>query len=408
MWRLLRVLCAAVPVAAVAAATLFLFLDGSKHASFGNFSFARLWQGKVVLVAVFVPLLWTYAVRWGRDGSKRDLAMLAAANVAAAGLSSTGLFVAPLATALVSASIALRVRSVPRLAAAAAAAAYPAALAVLNRAADARLEATPSNAAGVAPWSRWAFVFGRPALALTAVALTLAWATARDRTARTLLTVAPLVLVVALHGPRLLDPLRTLTPGAASILWRTVWVVPVPVFVGMVVALPLARRARDGVGAATTGLMAAAVAIFAMTTTPVMSADNRAIIGRPHWKTGGETQVAQRLVGEVPSGSVVAGPFAVDRVVPLISSDVRAVDPRPGWYAKGIDPRPRRLVQRVLTAGLEDVDPAAFTAAMDSLGVDAVALPERLGSDAVTRLLTDVGFVLLGVERQYLLFERAG
>lgn len=397
VWRLARKLACRAPLVATAAAAAFLLLDGSTHAGFGNLSFGRAWQGKVVLTAVAVPLIWTYAVGWARDGSRRDLVLLAATNVAAAGLSSTGLFVAPIATAVVTiATIAADRGNAHRLIAAASATAYPAGIAIFNRTADTGLDNTTGTSIGVSPWARWAFVVGRPAIAITTAGLALAWIATRDRTARAVLTIAPMLVALTLYGPRLADPLRLLAPGAASILWRAVWVLPVPALVGIAASAPHA------------GTIAAA-ALFAATTTPVMTATNGASVGWPRWDTGGNLAVAQRLVDEAPPRSLVAGPFEVDRVVPLITSDVRAVDPRPGWYADGIDPAPRQLVQHALAEGIDDGDEAAaFAGAIERLDVDAVALPWPVhtpGQRTVHRVLTDHGFVARGIEGQYLILR---
>ncbi|MDQ3756381.1 MAG: DUF6077 domain-containing protein [Actinomycetota bacterium] len=410
LWRLLRTLRCRKPIVAVTAATFFLFLDGSKHGSFGNFSFARMWQGKVVFVALVVPLLWVYAVRWGRDGSVRHLLLLATANIAAAGMSSTGLFVAPLATFIVTIGLWSTIRHAGRVVAAGVASTYPAVLALLNRLTDDTLqEGTASEAVqGLSPWGRWNFVFGRPTLALSATALTFGWLAARDRTIRRLLAVAPLLALVLMYGPRWLDPLRTITPGTASILWRSVWVLPVPAFVGLAATIPWTVAGRSRAAAAlATGVLAVAGGIFVTTTTPVMSGRNHASLGWPEWKTGGDARVAERLIRTVREGSVVAAPFEVERVVPLLSSDVRAVDPRPGWYTTGVDPRPRQLVQRTVTTGLGEGEAVMFAQALDALHVEAVALPSNLRHNPVHSLLLNRGFVLRGLEGHYLILQRS-
>jgi hypothetical protein len=74
---------------------LFLLLDSLGPASFGNAAFGRMWQGKVIVWILFVPLLLSLTYRFLRRGNRTDLAWLILAPVAGAGLSNTALYYAP-------------------------------------------------------------------------------------------------------------------------------------------------------------------------------------------------------------------------------------------------------------------------------------------------------------------------
>lgn len=100
MWRLLMCLGVRAPAVATGAAALFLVLDGGSHAGLGNFSFVRSWQGKSVLLLIVLPVLMCAGLRWGRHGRGVDLWVMLVSSVAAIGLSSSSLFLVPIAAGI--------------------------------------------------------------------------------------------------------------------------------------------------------------------------------------------------------------------------------------------------------------------------------------------------------------------
>lgn len=76
-------------------AFFFLLSDGNLHRSFGNVTFVRLWQGKVILWTLCIPLLLLLAVRYLEHPTRSRLFAVFLATIAASGLSATGLFLAP-------------------------------------------------------------------------------------------------------------------------------------------------------------------------------------------------------------------------------------------------------------------------------------------------------------------------
>ncbi len=76
-------------------AILFLFLDGGNHRSFGNTSIIRMWQGKVIMWTLIVPLsmLGTYLFLKKPDIPRFIFVLLC--SVTGLGLTATGLFLIP-------------------------------------------------------------------------------------------------------------------------------------------------------------------------------------------------------------------------------------------------------------------------------------------------------------------------
>ena len=82
-------------LAATGIAVIFLIIDGNLHRSFGNMTLVRLWQGKVILWTLCLPLIFLLSYRYLRKPSRSRWGEVFLALVAAQGLSATGLFLAP-------------------------------------------------------------------------------------------------------------------------------------------------------------------------------------------------------------------------------------------------------------------------------------------------------------------------
>jgi hypothetical protein len=74
----------------------FLAVDGVSNNGFGNYAFTRIWHGKVLLLAVALPLFTAFALDWLARPSRASWLRLFLAAVAANGLSSSALFLLPL------------------------------------------------------------------------------------------------------------------------------------------------------------------------------------------------------------------------------------------------------------------------------------------------------------------------
>jgi hypothetical protein len=125
LWRLLRAWRVRSVAVALSVALVFLIQTGDvSYAAPGNLFVTRLWQGKVILLCLLVPLLLVHALRYLERPSGPRLIRLAVAGIAAVGLSTTAIFLTPAVALAGMAPLALRS---PRKAVAgfAAMAAYP-------------------------------------------------------------------------------------------------------------------------------------------------------------------------------------------------------------------------------------------------------------------------------------------
>lgn len=436
-WRLARTLRAGWPALATAGAMAFLFLDGAENASFGNFSFARAWQGKVIAVFLLLPLVWHYALSWSRDGDRRGLVMLVAALVAAVGLSSTALAVIPGAAAVVLVAGAAVTRRWRRLAWATTAFVYPLVLWLVARqaerqapvvgspaatagesvasggpaaAAAASSAVPPPGSAAPAPFefsgdlpgldahTLWYYVFGHAAVnllvALTAMALT--WVVLRDRASRLAVALGSTAVFGAFYAPGAAIRIDEAT-DFGSVLWRAVWIVPLPLMIGLLLAAPAALRATRDRLAAAAASVGVLVALFA-TGTPVIDGPRVADFGSVTWDVEPVARAAAANIDALSSpGAIAATPEKIGQAISSTTVDVRPVNPR-GFEMYGSHAVPefrsdnRRLLSAAVERGLEPTKVEAFRTALSTLRVTVVCVAPAASGAIIDRALEAAGF----------------
>src|SRR3989304_4521092 len=67
----------------------YLRVDGITHRSFGNFAFVRIWQGKVMVLAIVLPLLAAYSLDFLSNSKSRYFLKLVMLGITAVGLAYT-------------------------------------------------------------------------------------------------------------------------------------------------------------------------------------------------------------------------------------------------------------------------------------------------------------------------------
>ncbi|WP_165964174.1 DUF6077 domain-containing protein, partial [Actinomadura sp. KC216] len=383
LWRLVRAWAPRNAPLCFAVGAVYLLWSGMGGASLGSFHLLRMWQGKAMLVSALVPLLFVYLTRWAERRTRGDLALLAAAGVAAVGLTSSAVFVVPLVAGAAAVALIAAGRVLAGLAACAAMA-YPvgAALAVkllygdtsvVGRVHDAPgsyrwvlLHAALGVIGGCAVWlSPWTARRGVPALIAAGVAAALT------------------VLIV----PGVLEAAADVT-GAGQVLWRTMWVVPAPALIGLLAAVriplgPWSGPARAAVTAAPAAVLAVALVAGG---TPVWSESNGSVVAsRPAWKVpASAVGTARDVVALAGTDGLVLMPSGVMRVVPLLTVRTHAVNPN-SHYLKLL-PVPPQFIRdrRVLSAAVRGPrsakpEAAEVAAALSRTKVDVACASRRDG-----------------------------
>jgi len=394
LWRLVRAWAPRRAALCFAVAAVYLLWTGTSAASFGSFHLLRMWQGKAVLVSVLVPLLFVYLARWAERRTRADLALLAAAGVAAAGLTSSAALVVPLVAGAAAAALAAAGR-VRAAAGACAAMAYPVAcgLAVMLFHDDTSVAGRIHDAPGSWRWVLLPSTLG----VLAGCALWLApWTARRGVPALIATGVAASLTVLLLPG--VLETAARLT-GAGPVLWRAMWLVPAPALIGLLAAVRIPVRRRSGPLPVLGAAVPAAALVTACVTggTPVWSNENGSIVAsRPAWKVSAEAVgTARSVVGLAGPDTLVLMPTGYMRILPLLTARTHAVNAN-GHYlhmlpvpAQAIDDR-QALTDAVRRRYGDKPEQGAVTAALRRAGVDVACAWRR--DQRGLALLRNAGF----------------
>ena len=224
-----------------------LALDGSEHRSFGNFAMVRFFQGKAIFVTALVPVLLAYGIRFGRQPTRKRFALMACAQIAALGLTSIALPLAPMLTmigVIVGLPSMWRMReSLPRIAYSAASSLYPLLLAIYlrqqilgSRASDKleqALNAAPERAAEFSDslsglYKMLSRVLGEDYLQACYLGCVLVVPIIASRLGARLATTSAVVFLWLLGNPALQPMVEGHLLGAAT-YWRALWIIPIPI-----------------------------------------------------------------------------------------------------------------------------------------------------------------------------------
>lgn len=437
VWRLARTLRASWPALATIGAMAFLFLDGAENPSFGNMSLTRSWQGKAIVVFLLLPLVWHYGLSWARDGNRRALVGLVAALVAGVGLSTTALAVVPAAAAVALVAGVVVSRRPARLLAASAAFVYPLLTWLIARQAErpapivgqATTASPAANGAGGAaapapatatvpppdapapapfefsgdlqgldPDTLWYFVFGDAvtSLFIAVAAMTLTWLVLRDRASRLAVALGSLAVFALFYAPGAAARIDDVT-DVGAVLWRSIWIVPIPLMVGVLLATPASLRStRDRLAGAAASL-GVLVALFA-TGTPVIDGARVSNFGKPAWDVEPVTRAAAtKLTDLAEPGAIAAAPERVGWALSSITIKVRPVNPR-GFELVGshavaeFRSNDRRLLSEATERGLEAGEADRFGDALDALRVSVACVYTDVNDPQLERVLERHGF----------------
>ncbi len=415
--RLFRLLTPRTWIWSVAALLLVLVAAGDAHRWYGNFAFVRMWQGKAFLLCIFFPLLQAYALEFGLSPSWRGWLRLAAAQIAALGASSSALWAAPaaagvaLACAVVPGWRGLRILGLGALASVylvgaglalrhslQAESAARAAQRTAEVAEQVERTAREAHAPGVQLRQSFYLVLGNGRLRGAAiVACVLAWAVVPPGLARRFAVLAPLLCAL------LLEPFasRWIADNVTgSSYWRTLWVVPVPALLALVVTAPLQLEGRwRWIGRAACLALAAAFAL-AIPERSSLSRDNGVRLGWPGLKMPPtEYRLAEILARSVPPGSHVIAPLLVSRWIPVLPQRAYPLVVQNAYLSRyrpqlGEEDLALRFVASLVAGGAQPRKDAypLFARALERYAVKGVLLYDSPDVERGRRILSGAGF----------------
>jgi len=402
LWRLARRWAPRRAFLVFAGAVLFLLMSGDSM--LGNFWIVRIWQGKVIAVAVLMPLLWAWLTdaHEARTPSARRHAvlLLLAGGIAFFGLTPTAVVWAPLMLAAVLvAAVALRSPWLALGGVAMAVGPVASGLAVIRWSVEEVGGADP-----VALPARESFVriLGEttPMVALGLLALGLAVVLAR-RGAPAALAGAAALCSVLVFAPGVLELANAVT-GSGPILWRMLYVAPIPVLVGLLLAAPvpalgparaqLARAVPVAVGVL-------AVALLAVGARPIWAYTGHGgpvtLRSSPQWKLDTESLRDVRVLADQGIRGTVLLPPRRMKVLTMYTTDAFPVVPRE-WFIQNMrEPREvnrgRRVLYR-LASGDTPLPPREESlAALEALDVTLACVGPSPGEKKVLRTYRAAG-----------------
>jgi hypothetical protein len=366
IWRLVRRWAPRRAVWVLLVAIAFLMLSGDSM--LGNFWIVRMWQGKVMAVTFLMPLIWAYLTEVhdaGRLGDRRlqvrTLALLLASGGAFFGFTPTAVIWGPVMFGVVVlAAAAVRSRTLLLGGALMVVGPIASGLAVVAFSPSVGGD-DPTTLSTRASFVRMLGEVG-PMVALALVALAVAPLLARRGVAGALAGASALVGVLV-YAPGMLELINAVT-GSGPILWRMLYVAPVPVLVGLLVALPWAKTDRGRAdedederrstlqrAGALAGLGAVVVG-FVLGGRPVWSHTGHGgpvtVSSRPEWKLDLEALRDVEILAERDlSGTVLLPPRRM-KVLTMYTTEAFPVVPRE-WFIENMqEPKASNDARRLL------------------------------------------------------------
>ena len=370
LWRLVRSFAPRRLPLCFCVALCYLVYAAVSPPMLGDFFASRMQAGKVVFVAMLVPLLYTYLVRWGERGGRPEAFRLVAGGMAGVGLSSTATLVIPLISTAVAVPLLIR-REVRHAAGCYFAAVYPLIVGVAVRLAY----GSGDNSGFHDTRATFGWTFGPSwyaAIGLLALLLGFAFAR-RGMPQLTIIGISIVTLIVLAPG---VLPLARSLIGSGPVLWRTMWVVPLPALVGIAAAVRLPAR----LAWAAPVPAALLVALLIATGLPFWSSAEGVTLTSPRWRIEPAALAKARAVVKWYDGpGPIYGPPYFMRAIAFVTTDVHAVDPRYLYLQLQTEPsaqhRARLELANLMQTAPRGPIPANLREDLALLRVDLVCFP---------------------------------
>jgi hypothetical protein len=390
LWRLLTAWRVNAVGLALSVGLLFLLFDGGPgYASPGNLFLIRIWQGKVILLCLMVPILLVYALRyverptWGRAG------WLFAGGIAAVGLTTSAMFLVPLIALSGAAPLAL---TRPRLAVRGvlAMAAYPllaaaTTVAVGGRSAD--LFGTRELYRFDPSWFGHE-IFRDGPLALLAVAAVLGGAFLVPHAAARV-TTGVLTLITGVTLIPGVTHLSYALVGLGPTLWRVSWVASIAALVGVLAVRLAAYPARRSLRLMAPFALVCALVLFGL---PIWSGANGVLLeASPQWKRGPDSIVAANgAIAAVRPGDLILAPDDLAITIDVLTTRVKTVAPRDYFmdylrHHPGFHYADRSILVKFANKVINQRAEHRVARALERLDVREVCLPVMIPGQATRR-----------------------
>jgi len=309
---------------------LSLILMGEQHRSFGNFAFNRIFQGKVVLLAVGLPLFCSLTIDFFRSPDKRNWLYLFAASVSMVGLSNSAAVLIPLLALVLSISWSLSYVTTMKALIITIfkyifTLVYPALYAgsiLLLSFSDVSGDSVVNQPFPVTFFGHAEGVFGGPVVASFFIIGTISAIVLVQKSERRFL-ITWTVLVVVLYLNPLVAPFIIKYVTSPNIYWRLFYLLPFPLVVGLSAAAIDNRLEAVGSGWRRV-ILIGGVVIFLAGHLPTWSSsvfrhEKKTRLSLPGYKVWGLKYGRQVLDLAPPPGTMLAAPI-VSYSLPMLTS----------------------------------------------------------------------------------------
>ncbi len=323
--RLFRVLTPRHWLVSVTVMILVLVSVGGIYFWYGNFAFIRIWQGKGILLFIFMPLVYVYALEFAHTTSLRCWLLLCAAQIAAMGSSATAIWLAPFGAGVALLSgVTLSRAGLRTLVLGVLASSYLLCIGFLLRGDIKSVIETDHIVRELGEPLHHALnrVVGEASLrSFALVSIALAWTVCAPGPARRFAIAIPLVAAATLLNPFAVDLVVGELIG--PYFWRSLWALPVPILMTLVLVSPL--WVSNAVGNSSRArwlgrsLFLALVAVFALAVpgTGGLTEANRVYLRWPGLKVPTyQYELAEELNRGVGPGAYVVAPHSISEWVP--------------------------------------------------------------------------------------------
>ncbi len=403
MWRLARRWAPRRAFLVFAGAVAFLMLSGDSM--LGNFWVVRIWQGKVIAVAMLMPLIWAYLVdaheARTRQGRWAAIGLLFASGIAFFGLTPTAVIWAPvILVAVVVSAVALRSSALAWGGLAVSIGPFVSGAAVVAWSVE---DVGGQDPVALSARDSFVRILGEqtPMVALSLIALGVAVVLAR-RGAPAALAGSAALGSVLVFAPGILALVNTVT-GAGPILWRMLYVAPIPVLVGLLLAAPVPDLGAARRTAARLVPVAAALVVVAGLVVggrPIWSHTGHGgpvtLRSSPDWKLDTEALADVRILADRGLSGEVLLPPRWMKVLTMYTVEAFPVVPRE-WFIENIDePRAatnaRKVLYRLASGQLPLPNKRNSADALEVLGVDLACTGESDNTERVMKYFAAAGY----------------
>jgi hypothetical protein len=418
--RLLRLLLPSVWIWVLIAVISIYLCVGGPPQWFSYFSLVRLYQGKSLMVCACIPLLIAYAVEYMCRPSLRAWILLAACQVAAIGFSSTALWLAPTIVGLTALSVMPLSGQVPwktLLGVIASSAYILAAGLVFVILLKTQAELPGLRAAPDRPLMALIdLVLGKGLLRDACLAtILLAWFFCPTALSERFCIFYPLCALLTVLNPYLAKTLIENVVGGPT-YWRTIWVLPVPLFLAIAVSAPMIAWQKGRFRwLRTLGyfLGITILAVFIAPYSPFSRENHGAEIHWPGKKVPPEYAIAAQIVRLVPRQACVLAPISVSTWIPTFHHHPSPLVTREHYMflldAANPGESGRRLALEAYISGWKRTEnsPKQFIEALHDLSLQLVCVNRSCNWLAEIRTALDsAGFTHSYEDKQYEIWVR--